>query len=1100
MGRFMKDFPALVSVLFLLLPIVAIGGGPLEFIENRNQWEPWIDFGARVPGGNMYINAGGFHYYLFNQERLQHLHEGSDGDESTGAHDIGRTIDGQYVSMRWEGTSPAEARPFGRNEAYYNYFLGNEPSRYASEVRSYSGVLYPEVYEGIDLKVYASGQNLKYDFIVAPGADPTCIGGVYAGMDNISIDDNGNLYIHTLAGDLIEKRPYAYQVIAGRKIEIRCEFVLKGDRISFSFPGGYDDCESLVIDPLLIFSTYSGSTADNWGSTATPGEHGTLYSAGVTNPQNFQGNFPVRPGAFQTAYGGWYDVGILKYDSTGRKLLYASYLGGVASDSPHSLIVDDTTGDLLVLGTTSSADFPVTVGAIDTAFGGGAGTANVIEYFNGSDIFVARISSDGTKLRACTFLGGAYNDGLNATFAGLTRNYGDELRGDIITDNEGNVYISSVTSSLDMILHNSYSTTYKGGTTDAIVLKLSHNLDEQIWGAFLGGSGADAAYTLKLAANGEVLVAGGTMSADFPVTAGCYQGTHAGDADGWIARISADGQSLLSATFTGTSSYDQIYFLDVNENGDVYTYGQTAGSDFPVTAGVYSNPNSGQFIQKLTPDLSALVFSTVFGSGRGIPDISPTAFLVNECNNLYMTGWGGVVNSATNHWQSDTRGMPLTPDAYQTTTSGSDFYFMVLTEDASEFLYGTYLGGNSSRTHVDGGTSRFDKGGIVYHAVCSGCAAFNATDNPTSDFPTTADAWSNVNRSQNCNNAAFKFDLASLRARVQSNSISFDAPGLSQTCLPDPIVFQNLSVGGEQFRWEMGDGTEIIKSDTSMVVHRYAEAGRYMVKLVAIDPGTCIGKDSTTLFVDVYRKQGVVQGDDEICKGDAYQLDASGGAQYHWISGDGSFESHEQRPTLVPDTTTRYFVTVTEANGCVLKDTVDLRVVPGIDPLFEIVQEGECMERPQLHVTNVTQDAADAQMTFDFGDGATSDQPEYVHAYEKDGLYHVKLTGVREFCVYENVLPVPVFSVRIPNVITPTASPGYNDKLVVGFGDNNSALTPADFDVRVALVVYNRWGTKVYESLDYRYDWGGEGLPAGVYYYEISIGQRAICKSWLQIM
>src|SRR5690606_18714714 len=214
-----------------------------------------------------------------------------------------------------------------------------------------------------------------------------------------------------------------------------------------------------------------------------------------------------------------------------------------------------------------------------------------------------------------------------------------------------------------------YSTTYKGGTTDAIVLKLSHNLDEQIWGAFLGGSGADAAYTLKLAANGEVLVAGGTMSADFPVTAGCYQGTHAGDADGWIARISADGQSLLSATFTGTSSYDQIYFLDVNENGDVYTYGQTAGSDFPVTAGVYSNPNSGQFIQKLTPDLSALVFSTVFGSGRGIPDISPTAFLVNECNNLYMTGWGGVVNSATNHWQSDTRGMPLTPDAYQTTTS-----------------------------------------------------------------------------------------------------------------------------------------------------------------------------------------------------------------------------------------------------------------------------------------------------------------------------------------------------------------------------------------------------------------------------------------------
>lgn len=1099
----MKEYPALLFALFLLLPMTTLGGGPtLEFIENKSQWDSWIDFGARVPGGNMYLNGGGFHYYLFDQERLQQLHEGTHTgpDESTGGHPLGITLEGQYVSMRWWGASTSQPRPFGKNEAYYNYFLGNDPSRYASRAHSYSGVLYPGIYDGIDLKVYASGKNLKYDFIVAAGADPGCIEGVYAGMNNIATDDNGNLRIHTAAGDLIEKRPYAYQVVAGQKIEVQCEFALTNDRISFFFPEGYDDCEPLIIDPLLIFSTYSGSTADNWGSTATPGEHGTLYSAGVTNPENFQGTFPASPGAFQTAYGGWYDVGILKYDSTGQKLLYASYLGGNASDSPHSLIVDEQTGDLLILGTTSSADFPVTDGVMDNSFGGGAGTANVIEYFNGSDLFVARISGDGTKLKASTFIGGAFNDGLNATFAGLTRNYGDELRGDIITDKEGNVYISSVTSSQDMILENSYSTTYKGGTTDAILLKLSHNLDQQIWGAFLGGTGADAAYTLKLSENGDVLIAGGTMSTDFPVTAGSYQTAHAGDADGWIARISGDGQTLVHATFTGTASYDQIYFLDINASGEVYTYGQTAGADFPVTPGVYSNPNSGQFIQKFSADLSDLVFSTVFGSGRGIPDISPTAFLVNECDNLYMTGWGGVVNSATGHWQSNTLGMPLTPDAYQSATSGSDFYFMVLTADASEFLYGTYLGGGSSRTHVDGGTSRFDKGGIVYHAVCSGCAAFNETNSSTSDFPTTADAWSNVNLSQNCNNAAFKFDLASLRARIQSNSVDFDMPGLSQACLPDPIVFQNFSIGGELFRWDMGDGTEIVKPDTSMVVHQYAETGRYMVKLVAIDPGTCKGMDSTSMYVDIYRKQGRVQENDQLCKGETYRLDASGGTQYYWISEDGSFESHEPRPTITPDTTSRYFVTVTEANGCVLEDTVDLRVVPGIEPVFEVVQEGECLDRPALHVTNLTEDATDATMIFDFGDGATSDQREDIHVYQKDDLYQVKLTGVREFCVYESVLPVPVYSVRIPNVITPTASPGFNDKLVIIFGDEGSTFTPADFDVKVALVVYNRWGTKVYESSDYQYDWGGEGLPMGVYFYEISIGQRAICKSWLQIL
>src|SRR5690606_37924904 len=144
----------------------------------------------------------------------------------------------------------------------------------------------------------------------------------------------------------------------------------------------------------------------------------------------------------------------------------------------------------------------------------------------------------------------------------------------------------------------------------------------------------------------------------------------------------------------------------------------------------------------------------VFGSGGGIPDISPTAFLVNECNNLYLAGWGGMVNALNGFWNSSTNGLEVTPDAFHTTTSGSDFYFMVLTADGKDLLYATYLGGPYSRTHVDGGTSRFDKSGIVYHAVCSGCAAYNAIGVPTSDFPTTPGVWSNQNRSQNCNNAA----------------------------------------------------------------------------------------------------------------------------------------------------------------------------------------------------------------------------------------------------------------------------------------------------------------------------------------------------------
>src|SRR5690606_9204262 len=223
------------------------------------------------------------------------------------------------------------------------------------------------------------------------------------------------------------------------------------------------------------------------------------------------------------------------------------------------------------------------------------------------------------------------------------------------------------------------------------------------------------------------------------------------------------------ATYTGTADYNQLYFLDLNESEDIYVYGQTSGN-FPITPGVYSNPRSGQFVQKFSNDLSTLIFSTVFGAGRGVPDISPTAFLVNDCNERYVAGWVGRASCEPGFWNSGTAGMTTTPDAFQRSTSGSDFYFIVLTDDAKQRLYATFLGGNQSSTHVDGGTSRFDKGGIVYHSVCSGCRYFNDANRATADFPTTPGAWSRVNRSQNCNNAAFKFDLSSLKARLQTNS------------------------------------------------------------------------------------------------------------------------------------------------------------------------------------------------------------------------------------------------------------------------------------------------------------------------------------------
>ncbi|HEU5147341.1 MAG TPA: PKD domain-containing protein, partial [Chryseosolibacter sp.] len=771
---------------------------PVRFIENKNQWPGHFDFVSPIPGGEMAVSAGSFRYFFIDREKLNALHHNTHKPDALSSMD--NDVRGHAVFVEFDGAnSDSEPRSFGRSSEYYNYYLGNDPGHWASHVYAYEGVLYENIYEGIDLKVYAAGENVKYDFAVAPGSDPDVIRMVYQGADQIALDKS-DLHVTTSLAEVVEKKPVAWQWIAGEKVYVTSSFRLEGNVVSFEFPNGFDTCHELIIDPLLIFSTFSGSTADNWGSTATPGEHGNLYSAGVTE-QFSGGTFPATPGAFQTTTGGLYDIGILKYDSLGTNLLYATYLGGSNSESPHSLVMNDDE-ELLLLGTTSSSDFPTSESAYDRVFNGGLGVGHVIAYNAGSDIVISRFNRDGTALLASTFFGGSANDGLNPSGGSLARNYGDQLRGDIITDAAGNVYVSSVTESADLFTTpRGFQPIYQGGETDALLLKLDAALSNVIIGTYVGGNAADASHSIKLDRAGHIFLAGGTASNDFPVTPDSYQPGFGGEVDGWIAKVSSDGSGILQATYTGTNQYNQVYFLDLNADEEVYVYGQTVG-DFPITPGVYSNPGSGQFVQKFSNDLDTVIFSTVFGAGRGVPDISPTAFLVNDCNNLYMSGWGGLINTATGHWpntNSSTFGLPTTPDAFQSNTSGSDFYFIVLTDDATERLYATFLGGSQSRTHVDGGTSRFDKGGIVYHSVCSGCQSVNAAEQPTSDFPTTPGAWSRQNRSWNCNNAAFKFDLSSLKARLRTNSAERDMPGVKVVCLPDPIAFENLSTGGEYF-------------------------------------------------------------------------------------------------------------------------------------------------------------------------------------------------------------------------------------------------------------------------------------------------------------
>jgi hypothetical protein len=1083
-----------ILLLMLCFTTLAFADPPsrIRFVGNRNQWNCDIYFAAGIPGGNMLLTNTGFRYVFIDGRHIEEMHDhahsaSSDFSEATGSPDV----KGVIVNVAFMGANK-HSIPAGsiQTAEYYNFFIGNDPGRWASEVYGYHHVRYPQLYNGIDLRVYSAGDHVKYDLVVAQNANPGDIRIQYEGAEKLWLD-NGNLYVKTELGEIIERRPLSYQIIDGFKCTVPSEFILQEGILSFDFPEGYDSCYELVIDPLLIFSTYSGSTADNWGSTATPGEKGNVYSAGVTNHYVgavLSGTFPATTGSFQTTYGGLYDIGILKYDSLGKTLLYASYLGGAESESPHSLVMNQQ-HELIVLGTTGSSDFPTSGTAYDRTFNGGTAANHVVSYRFGSDITVSRISADGKTLLGSTYLGGSNNDGLNLN--ALARNYGDQLRGDVATDANGNIYISSVTSSIDIGAGNPYG----GSDYDAIVVKMPASLATVSWIRYVGGNGIDAAHTIKLDSENNIVVAGGTSSTDFPVTAGAFQTTYSGEIDGWIARLDNQNGNIRTATYTGTAMYDQVYILDLNRSDEVYVFGQTTGDKQP-SPGLYGVPNSGQFIQKFNKDLSKEAFYTVFGSGKGTPDISPTAFMVSDCNYLYMSGWGGSLNLAlSGAFSTSTFNLPVTNDALQKTTSGHDFYFIVLAEEAKELLYATFLGGNVSQTHVDGGTSRFDKKGIVYHAVCAGCRSGRASS--SSDFPTTSGVHSRTNKSLNCNNVAFKFDLSSLRAALSLR-------GSDKICLPDVAVFDNLSIGGEVFVWDFGDGSPpVTRTQLTAEKHEYKKPGTYKVWLKTIDQGTCIGRDSASITVQVAMPLSQFPDDATICSGASHTLVASGGAEYTWRSHDGKYviSGPQNQISVAPRDSTLFYITITETSGCVRYDSAWVNVIPLIKPEFDFSRKGDCSENfPALVIKNTTDSlwAAD-RFLFDFGDGNTSDLDEVTHLYEDEGLYNVRLIAIREFCVSEKAVPMAYGKVKYPNVMTPGVKEGLNDVFMIQFG-KIPGKTPLDYGLKTEVTIYDRWGRPVFESDDYRHDWSGENVTSGVYYYQVTVQDHQSCKNWVHVI
>jgi len=954
---------------------------PLLFVPNEGQWtEPFLYKGISA-NADIYLEKEGITYLVGDEANPARIHNYKELKDT-----VPPVLKFHAYRVRWVGAAPAARTTGGKKQPFYhNYYLGKDPNRWKSGVAVYGNVDYTELYPGIDLHFSSEKGNAKYDFIVKPGGDPGLIRLAYEGLDGIRIHE-GSLLLQTSVGAIREMEPYAYQYINGELKEVPCRYRLEGKEVRFAFPKGYDPSVNLIIDPTIVFATLTGSTADNWGFTATYDHDGNLYAGGIADAMGY----PVVTGAIQSTYHGGTptssmpcDITISKFNSAGTGLIYSTYLGGSQDDMPHSLVVDHN-NNLIIAGKSLSPDYPVLAGAYDNS------------HNNGYDIVVSKFNAAGTVLTGSTFVGGSADDGINIT-AGFSANqstlkfnYGDNSRSEVIVDKAGNIYVAASTQSNNFPFTPNAAKTLLGGAQDGVFFKLNPALTALTYSTYIGGSSNDAAYVLTLdTAETHVYVAGGTQSTDFhtAVTAGAWRSTYQGGlADGFICRfLNSGAYTLLKATFVGTGAYDQCYGIQTDLEDGIYAMGQTMGA-FPVSSGVYSNPGSRQFLVKLDNQLGTAAYSTVFGSGpASAPNISPVAFLVDTCQNVYISGWGaGSISPG-----SSTANLPVTVDAFQPTTDGSDFYFIVFSKNAQSLLFGSYFGAPGKDEHVDGGTSRFDPEGVVYQAICASCGIGSA-------FPSTPGAYASTKGSNNCNLGALKiaFNLGSVRAEA-------DASPSVTGCAPLTVNFTNTSSNATSYVWDFDDGTGT--TTTVAPSHTFTSPGVYDVMMVAINPNAC--KTHDTVFLQITVSDDTIHADFDFVLLDtctnprvvitntsaAMPGHTLANATFRWFFGDGG-TFNGQNPGTHNYAPGSYTITMVmeDTAACNSPDTV-IKAVSVVQEFVNagfLVPDTICVGDTAVFVNTSSNGAA---YLWSFGDGTTASTQDAAYVFANPGTYTVRL-------------------------------------------------------------------------------------------------------------
>lgn len=1053
-------YPRRLLVLLLLLPLL-LKGNAGTFVQNKGQWEKHILFKYEFSGGAVFLEADRLTYVLADLRAIAQHHEHS-YLQTKGSKEQPDSIAHYAYQVFFEGAqTPTAVYGTRAQNAYRNYFLGADPTKWHGNVGTFLEVVYKNVYPNIDLRLYVHPEEgFKYDFIVATASHHKKIALRYEGLQRL-FTSAGHLVLETSLGQVFERPPVSWQSVGSDKLPVATHYQLEGNVLRFHIQQALRKLP-LIIDPSVVFSSYTGSLADNFGFTATYDAQGNLYAGGTA----YATGYPTSTGAYQLAHAGLVDVAISKFAADGKTLHYSTYLGGSLYDQPHSMIVS-TTGELVVMGTTGSANFPVTTGAFQGVFNGGpAVTTPVGTYTLGADLYLTRFNATGTQLVGSTFLGGTMNDGLNILH---TFHYADENRGEVLLDSAGNIFVASASQSLNFpTTPGTFQPTATAGQ-HGVLVKMNASLTQMIWGTFLSGTCNEGLNAAKLNQNQSLIYTTGATCSTLPTTIGAYRTQPLGGKDALIAAFNTATGQLTHLTYTGTAADDIGYFIEVDAAGKVYLFGQSKGA-MPILNAGFSNANSSQFLQQFDANLNTLERSTVFGKGNlGVTDLAPTALMVDRCNNLYLSGWGGQVNVS-----GSLTGFPTTPNAIQTTTDGSDFYFMVLSANWS-LQYATFFGGTSFE-HVDGGTSRFSPDGTIYQAICAGCGR--------QGYPTMPnDVWSTTNNSANCN-------LAALKIAFQLGEVQLDADVQPRSgCAPLTLQFVNNSRNAHLVTWDFDDGSG---PDTRFLPTKtYTQPGNYTIRLVVTDT-LCQTTDSAFFEIVVRTPDStgidfsVVQDPCDVSQPVQFTYLGFPTDSIVWDFGDGQIAT-AQHPSHTYRSTGTYNVVLTVydsiCNGLVtFSRTLTFEAQ---EPFQGIQWQFDYCANP-WNIKLAAPYLGFQTVQWDLGDGTQLEGRDIDYRFTTAGTYTITLVITDTVCNRTHTetftLDVGDYGLEnfLPNVFTPNGD-GINDYWQLA---NPAALVRYP---GFKLKLYNRWGSLVFETDQPQFRWpgtqAGNGLAEGVFFW-----------------